>query len=83
MLYEVITHVTIARFGKNNHALVAEWLSNNELLRSQSELVSQFVLFSSHRTREGGYYAVEARFGHDFDHEDDEIEALPDGIGEP
>lgn len=65
-------HVTIARFGKGSHARVAEWLSNNELLRSDSELVSQFVLFSSRRTSEGGFYAIEERFGHDFDDDEDE-----------
>jgi len=56
-------HVTLARFKRGAYARIATWLSNNGALRSPTETVQYFTLFSSHLTSEGPIYQVAARFG--------------------
>jgi len=55
-------HVTLARFGRGAEARVGDWLTSNQLLRTQSTLVDKFVLFSSERTSEGSFFRHEADF---------------------
>ncbi len=57
-------HVTLARFKKNAQSRVGDWLVLNEGLKSPSETVQHFSLFSSELTNDGSYYAVESRYGH-------------------
>lgn len=56
-------HVTLARFKRGAYARIATWLSVNGVLRSPTEKVRHFTLFSSHLTSDGPMYQVEARFG--------------------
>ena len=55
-------HVTLARFGRGAEARVGDWLTSNQLLRTQSTLVDKFALFSSERTSEGSFFRHEADF---------------------
>ncbi|MEX0298207.1 MAG: 2'-5' RNA ligase family protein, partial [Kordiimonas sp.] len=56
-------HVTLARFRRGAYARIATWLSVNGVLRSPTETIRHFTLFSSHLTSEGPIYQVEAQFG--------------------
>ncbi len=60
-------HVTLARFKRGAYARIATWLSVNGVLRSPTETVRHFTLFSSHLTSEGPVYQVEAQFGNFMD----------------
>lgn len=68
-------HVTLARFKRGAYARIATWLAVNGVLRSPSETVRHFTLFSSHLTSDGPVYQVEARFGNiaDEDIQDDDF----------
>ena len=56
-------HVTLARFKKGTYAQIGHWLASNSTLKSPTETVQHFTLFSSHLTMDGPVYTVEARFG--------------------
>ncbi|MBL4838547.1 MAG: RNA 2',3'-cyclic phosphodiesterase [Kordiimonadaceae bacterium] len=56
-------HVTLARFNRGVYARIGSWLAENSTLKSHTETVQHFTLFSSHRTKDGPIYTVEARFG--------------------
>ncbi len=75
-----IPHVTLARFPRRARPAVDAWFAANENLRSHEEWITNFTLFSSHKTDEGRYYRREASFGPNFDAYTDDIDRDMDEI---
>jgi len=65
-------HVTLARFKRGATARLGDWLSVNEALKTPTETIGHFSLFSSQLTSERAFYQVEARFGEALSWEDAE-----------
>lgn len=55
-------HVTLAYLRRPDPAEVGAWIQANNLLKSPPILVTGFSLYSSHQTREGSHYRVEADY---------------------
>ncbi|MFO1014770.1 MAG: RNA 2',3'-cyclic phosphodiesterase [Caulobacteraceae bacterium] len=55
-------HVTLAYLKRPDPAEVAEWIQDNNLLKSPPFTVSSFGLYSSHVTRDGSRYRLERRY---------------------
>lgn len=58
-------HVTLARFSRGTQARISDWLTANGVLKTPTQQVGYFSLFSSQRTDDGPCYLVESRFGQD------------------
>jgi 2'-5' RNA ligase len=55
-------HVTLAYIAGDPGALVAGWIARNNLLRTSSWPVRQFLLYSSRMSREGSRYLIEREY---------------------
>ena len=53
-------HVTLAYLRRPDPAQVAHWIQANNLLKSPPLRIDRFGLFSSHQTKEGSVYELEA-----------------------
>jgi len=56
-------HATLARFSRGATARIADWLTVNSILKTPTQRVGYFSLFSSQLNSDGASYVVEARFG--------------------
>lgn len=56
-------HVTLAYLRRPDPAEVAAWIQANNLLKSPEIGVASFGLYSSHQTRDGSHYRLEAEYG--------------------
>ncbi|MFC3071388.1 RNA 2',3'-cyclic phosphodiesterase [Phenylobacterium soli] len=56
-------HVTLAYLRQPDPGEVAQWVQANNLLKSPPIRVDSFALFSSHQTKEGAVYRLEAEYG--------------------
>ena len=55
-------HVTLAYLRRPDPAGVASWIQANNLLKSPPIAVDRFGLYSSHQTKEGSAYRLEAEY---------------------
>jgi len=55
-------HVTLAYLRHADPAEVATWVQANNLLKSPPIAVDRFSLFSSHQTKDGSQYRLEAEY---------------------
>jgi RNA 2',3'-cyclic 3'-phosphodiesterase len=55
-------HVTLAYMRRPDPAQVAHWIQANNLLRSPPIHIDRFGLYSSHQTKEGSAYRLEAEY---------------------
>jgi len=55
-------HVTLAYLRRPDPVEVARWIQANNLLKSPPIRVDRFGLFSSHQTKEGSAYRLEAEY---------------------
>jgi 2'-5' RNA ligase len=55
-------HVTMAYLRHADPAEVAQWVQANNLLKSPSFTVDRFGLYSSHQTKDGSQYRLEAEY---------------------
>lgn len=55
-------HVTLAYLRRPDPGEVAAWIQANNLLKSPPILVDRFGLYSSHQSRDGSYYRLEAEY---------------------
>lgn len=55
-------HVTLAYLRQPDPAEVAGWVQANNLLKSPPIAVDRFGLYSSHQTKEGSFYRLEADY---------------------
>lgn len=55
-------HVTLAYLRHPDPPQVARWIQANNLLQSPPILVDRFGLYSSHQTKEGSAYRLEAEY---------------------
>ena len=55
-------HVTLAYLRRPDPAEVAGWIQANNLLKSPPIAVDRFALFSSHQTKDGSAYRLEAEY---------------------
>jgi 2'-5' RNA ligase len=55
-------HVTLAYLRRPDPAEVAGWIQANNLLKSPPIEVDRFALFSSHQTKDGSAYRLEAEY---------------------
>jgi 2'-5' RNA ligase len=55
-------HVTLAYLRRADPAEVAAWIQANNLLKSPPISVDRFGLYSSHSSKEGSYYRLEAEY---------------------
>jgi 2'-5' RNA ligase len=55
-------HVTLAYLRRPDPAEVAAWIQANNLLKSPPIEIDRFGLYSSHQSREGSYYRLEAEY---------------------
>lgn len=56
-------HVTLARFPRGIQTDIEAWVTSNGTLKTPTQKVGYFSLFSSQRSSEGPSYLVESRFG--------------------
>lgn len=55
-------HVTLAYLRRPEPAEVAAWIQSNNLLKSPGLWVDRFGLYSSHQTKDGSVYRLEAEY---------------------
>lgn len=55
-------HVTLAYTRRPDPAEVAAWVQANNLLKSPPIPIDRFGLYSSHQTRDGSHYRLEAEY---------------------
>jgi RNA 2',3'-cyclic 3'-phosphodiesterase len=55
-------HVTLAYLRHADPAEVAGWIQANNLLKSPPIPIDRFGLYSSHQSKEGSYYRLEAEY---------------------
>jgi 2'-5' RNA ligase len=55
-------HVTLAYLRRADPGEVAQWVQANNLLRSPPITIDRFGLYSSHQSKEGSYYRLEAEY---------------------
>jgi 2'-5' RNA ligase len=55
-------HVTLAYTRQPDPAEVARWVQANNLLKSPPIAIDRFGLYSSHPSKEGSYYRLEAEY---------------------
>jgi 2'-5' RNA ligase len=55
-------HVTLAYLRRPDPAEVAAWIQANNLLKSPPIPIDRFGLYSSHPSKEGSYYRLEAEY---------------------
>lgn len=55
-------HVTLAYLRRPDPAEVAAWIQANNLLKSPDIWIDRFGLYSSHQSREGSHYRLEAEY---------------------
>ncbi|MDZ4374491.1 MAG: RNA 2',3'-cyclic phosphodiesterase [Phenylobacterium sp.] len=55
-------HVTLAYLRRPDPAEVGAWIQANNLMRSPPIFIDRFGLYSSHQTRDGSHYRLEAEY---------------------
>jgi 2'-5' RNA ligase len=55
-------HVTLAYLRRPDPAEVGRWIQANNLLKSPPIRVESFSIFSSHQTKDGSHYRLEAEY---------------------
>lgn len=57
-----LPHVTLAYLRRPDPTQVGAWIQANNLLKSPEIAIDRFGLYSSHQSREGSYYRLEAEY---------------------